>query len=214
MRHKHVYTVFVDFSAAYDNVWHSGLLYKLYKVGMSGKIIKLLKGIYENMHSCVKVKDSCSDRFQPLKGTRQGCIMSPTLFNIHLQDLPCIFREKDCDPIKVKDKVIGSLLYADDLLILSQSSTGLQKALGKLAEYCKKWQLKVNINKTKSMVFNSRQGRYRFSYENKLIEEATQMKYLGITFTPSGNFKACFKHLYNKAHKSMYLVRKHLQDVN
>ena len=96
---------------------------------------------------------------------------------------------------------------------MSQSATGLQKSLDNLAEYCKKWQLKINVNKTRSMVFNSRQGRFKFFVGNEPIEEASQMKYLGIVFTPSGSFNACLKYLYNKAHKSMYLFRKHLQAV-
>ena len=49
---------------------------------------------------------------------------------------------------------INALMYADDLIIISESKEGLQKQLNKLNEYCKKWKLEVNIKKTKIMIFN------------------------------------------------------------
>ena len=55
----------------------------------------------------------------------------------------------DTDPVKLDGRSISLMLYADDLLIVSQSSKGMQKALDLLEEYCHRWQLIVNTNKTK-----------------------------------------------------------------
>ena len=75
------------------------------------------------------------------------------LFNIFLSDLPNIF-DSECDPVQLNNSFLHCLMYADDLVILSESSNGLQCALDKLHDYCSKWKLLVNINKTNVMIFN------------------------------------------------------------
>ena len=58
------------------------------------------------------------------------------------------FLSKNCnDPLELTESKIGSLLFADDLIILSKSRTGLQNSLDNLSEYCDKWQLTVNVKK-------------------------------------------------------------------
>jgi hypothetical protein len=86
-RRKHIYSCFIDFSSAFDNVWHSGLIYKLHKCGVSSKLIKLLNNMYSKLQSCVKQDNHVSANFPVDKGTRQGCNMSPTLFKLYLSDL-------------------------------------------------------------------------------------------------------------------------------
>ena len=79
---KKVYACFVDFQKAYDTIWRNGLFYKLMKYGFSKKIIFLLKSMYDRIVSAVKVKSGLTATFTSLSGVRQGCNLSPTLFNI------------------------------------------------------------------------------------------------------------------------------------
>jgi hypothetical protein len=81
------------------------------------------------------------------KGVRQGDAISPTLFNIFINDIGKIFEQNCNDPLELTESKIGSLLFADDLIILSKSRTGLQNSLDNLSEYCDKWQLTVNVKK-------------------------------------------------------------------
>ena len=60
-----------------------------------------------------------------------------------------------CDPVCLDETSINSLSFADDLVILPESQSGLQSALNKLENYCHKWQLTVNKNKTKVMIFHT-----------------------------------------------------------
>ena len=81
------------------------------------------------------------------------------------------------------------LLYADDIVIFAESSNDLQKGLDVLAEYCKRWQLTVNIQKTKVMVFRKGGNLERnisFKFEGENIEIVGKFVYLGITFTTGG----------------------------
>ena len=61
---------------------------------------------------------------------------------------------EDCEPVTLNNKPMSCMLYADDLVLLSESSHGLQRCLNKLNEYCNTWKLTVNIDKTKIMIFN------------------------------------------------------------
>ena len=63
--------------------------------------------------------------FKSRKSVRHGDNLSPTLFNIFINDLPDIF-DSNCDPVKMGDMSISSMIYADDLMILSESLSGLQ----------------------------------------------------------------------------------------
>ena len=69
------------------------------------------------------------------KGLKQGCVLSPTLFNIFIDDVESIFTE-NCDPVRLSDKDLNHLLYADDLILISKSPEGLQNCLNHLDEYC------------------------------------------------------------------------------
>jgi hypothetical protein len=102
-------------------------------------------------------------------------------------------------------------MYADDILILSQSAQGLQCALNKLNKYSKKWKLEVNPQKTKTMIFNSRRACQTFTIGSQVLQQVDRALYLGFILTPSGKFRAMQKYLYNKACKALYSLRSALR---
>ena len=93
---KSVYACFVDFSKAYDTVWQNGLLYKLIKNGLSYKSISLIKSMYEDIKMAVKLPGGLTPFFESLVGLRQGCNLSPILFNIYVNDLIKELQNDDC----------------------------------------------------------------------------------------------------------------------
>ena len=143
---------------------------------------------------------------------RQGCNLSPMLFNLFLNDFPGTFHSK-CDPIRIDKTELSCLLYADDLLILSATETGLRASINKLHSYAKKWQLNVNIKKTKIMVFNKMDRHYSLSslFGNQIINSCLEYDYLETPFTPSGSSKLTRESLYKKALKEYYSF---LNDIN
>jgi hypothetical protein len=75
------------------------------------------------------------------------------LFNVFINDITKNFENNKSAPLKLINSNIGCLLFADDLLILSETKEGLQHSLDNLSNYCDNWQLAINVNKTKSMIF-------------------------------------------------------------
>jgi exonuclease III len=208
---KHVYACFVDFKSAFDSVWHLGLLYKMRKYGLSCKIINLLTSMYNKLNTCVKIGPNISKNFECNIGTRQGCNLSSTLFNMYVDDLSKMFNDTRCDPVNFEGTKLGCLLYADDVLILSSSAKGLQSSLNKLNNYCKKWRLTVNTVKTKTMVFNSRKSNHVFTLGNYVLDNTDRICYLGFIITPSFKIKSVIKFLYDKANNAIFKLKSNLK---
>ena len=100
---------------------------------------------------------------------------------------------------------INSLLYADDLIILSN-------CLNALSSYCETWMLKINPKKTKIMIFQKRLRKSvdtNFKIGTEIIEIVQEYTYLGTRLTPTGNFTLAQEHLKEKTLHAFSSIRKH-----
>ena len=180
------YCAFVDFTKAFDTINREALWVKLQNIGISTKMLKILMAIYDGVEASVLTTQGQSQKFSCPMGVKQGCILSPTLFSIYINDLPSFFLNANVYQIPLVDLELSSLLYADDLVLASESSIGLQRQLNLLKSYCDKWHLKVNKEKTKIMVF--RRGGVLRSYEkwfygDEKIAATAHFSYLGVYFS-------------------------------
>jgi len=98
-------------------------------------------------------------------------------------------------------------MYADDLVLLSETANGMKEALSKLQSYCNQWGLTVNPKKTKVMVVNS-SNQPTFCIDGQLIEIVEEVTYLGIVIDRRGHFKRCIDSLYKKGIKALFKLRK------
>ena len=147
---------------------------------------------------------------------KQGCVLSPALFNIFISDLPAIF-DASCDSVGLTHTNISCLLYADDLVLMSETDVGLQNCLNKLESYCVKWNLTVNVKKTKIVIFNNGghvYKRFKFFFEGKIVEIVQDYCYLGIVFNASGTFKHAEATLKDKASKSLGRITRYACTVD
>ena len=149
---KRLYTCFVDFRKAFDKVIHVGIMFKLQSYDISGYFYRILKSMYKNDRLCVKVNNKMTDFFTSRVGVRQGDVLSPTLFKLFINDLPNIL-DDDSVSVTLDKENIPCLLYADDLVLISNTKSDLQHKLNLLNDYCAKWCLEVNIKKNKNNYF-------------------------------------------------------------
>ena len=110
--------------------------------------------MYEVSTSCIRINDRVSENFHPHLGVKQGDNLNPNLFKIFINDLPD-YLDNSSDSIILNERILNCLMYADDVILLSETAEGLQNCLDKLNKYCEQWGLEVNLKKTKSLIFNN-----------------------------------------------------------
>ncbi len=151
-----IFGCFIDFQKAFDSVWHNGLFLKLIQGGIGGRTYDIIKDIYNENKCCVKINDKRTDYFGQTKGVRQGCSLSPTLFNIYINELASALDKSSCPGLTLEGREIKCLLYADDLLLLSPHEEGLHQSLSILEKYSNDWALPINMEKSKIMIFQKK----------------------------------------------------------
>ena len=201
-----LYTCFVDFKKAYDTVWRDGLFHKLLASGAGPKFVRMLRNIYSSSLLAVKMPGGRSSIFPSNVGLKQGCNMSPLLFNLFVNDFLAEISMPFTHSPFLKDVPVNGLMYADDLVLISNSRDGLQNLLDILHDFTESWFLKVNKSKTKTMCFSRVKcdplGQLRFGPD--LIESTKSYCYLGTTITENGSLNEAAHILHDKSIKAMY----------
>ena len=111
---------------------------------------------------------------------------------------------------KLVDSSVGSLLFADDLVILSETKEGLQNSMDNLGVFCDNWKLTLNIDKTKSMVIqqkSSHQNDSFISYKNNMLQNVTEYRFLGSLLKNNGNLNHSLEDLANKGRKVLFSMK-------
>ena len=207
---KKLFACFVDFKKAFDSIWHEGLFHKISNYGITGNLLNFIRNIYKKTNCAVKVGDRITSFFPFTKGVRQGCPMSPILFNLYINDIFGIANNGNEIGLSLEEGTkINALMYADDLILLSETKEGLQTKLDKLKDYCDKWQLDVNIKKTKVMIFNrgNKLIKSNINYKNVQLQNVKYFKYLGFTISAKNcNFGPTIEDLSVKAKRTIFAL--------
>ena len=210
---KKLYCAFVDFTKAFDYIVRENLWYKLIKYGLRGKILDIIKSMYTSVKSRVKYCNNLGNEFMCSLGVRQGECLSPLLFSLFLNDIEDEFLKSGMEGLNINMFKMFLLLYADDIIIFSNTAEEMQNSLNLLSNYCERWKLKVNVMKTKVMVF--RKGgilpkRLTFYYNGETLEIVSRFKYLGVVFTCGGSFADAQSTLSGQAQKAIFTLSKYL----
>ena len=137
-------------------------------------------------------------------GLKQGCPLSPLLFNLYIDDVGSVFTD-DCAPLELHDIKLSHFLYVDDMILLFETEEGLQNSLNALHRFSVRKRLEISVKKSKTMVFN-KSGRFIKKYFNlngKLLEPVQDFCYLGFEVKASGMTSHAMNTLYDKANKAM-----------
>lgn len=210
---ERLYCAFVDFTKAFDFIVRDILWFKLIKLGVRGKMLDVIKSIYAIVKSRVKHENCLSEPFTCNIGVRQGECLSPFLFAMYVNDLEADLAAKGISGIDIGAINMLILLYADDIILFGKTPEDLQNALLALEDYCRRWKLTVNTDKTKIMVFR-KGGRLpnnlNFTYNNVKIEIVNKFCYLGAVFTSGGSSFETQKTLAGQALKAIFTLNKYL----
>ncbi len=198
------FLTFIDFSKAFDYVTHDLLFHKLLNLNINGPIYHAIKQIYDNPTSCVQFDGQLTGWFPITSGVRQGDSLSPTLFAIYINDLVEEMKNKDTG-ILVGGLRIPLLLYADDIVILSENDVKAQEQLDIMTTWCKKWKMSINAKKSQIVHVRNPQ-RKRSSTElsccDQVLKYVPTYKYLGFLMHEHTNPKNAIETLTSAASRS------------
>ena len=207
LKNTKLYVAFIDFKKAYDTVNRDILWMVLFRSGVRGKMLRMIRGIYATVQACVMSKLGLSDFFECFQGLKQGCILSPILFSMLINELANEILEKGKHGVSLGPAEIELflLLFADDLTLLSSTVIGLQNQLNVLQEATQRLGLTVNLDKSKVVVF--RKGgflgaREKWIFNGNKLEVVNAYKYLGLTFSTRLSFSAAVEDMAVRAKKS------------
>ena len=177
---------FIDFKKAFDRVWHEGLWQVLRKFGIEEGLVTTIQALYSSSSSAVLLNNEVGDYFKTTVGVRQGCLLSPTLFNLFLEN---IMRETTHDfesTISIGGRVISNLRFADDIDLMGGSNNELQDLTDRLERRAGAYGMEVSSEKSKVMVNSANNTAAQINMNGQQLEEVAAFKYLGATLTKDG----------------------------
>ena len=150
---KNIYFCFVGYAKAFDCVDHNKLWKILQEMGIPNHLTCLLRNLYAVQEAKVRTGYGTTDWFQIGKGVCQGCILSPCLLNFYAEYVMGNAGLEEAQAgIKIVQRSINNLIYADDTTLMAESKEELKSLLMKVKEESEKVGLKLNIQKIKIMV--------------------------------------------------------------
>lgn len=155
---KRLYVIFVDMIKWFDSIYRNALWLNMYKHGVRGKILRIIRYMYQNVKCCVKSRSSYSDYFDNAVGFRQGEVMSPIMFSLFVENLELYLPNDVNSGISLDDILLIPLLFVVVIAIAGKSPGEIQNHPDKLLLNCNSWGLSVKPSKTKIMIFCKRDG--------------------------------------------------------
>ena len=178
-----LFACFIDYSKAFDRVHHAELITCLEKIGIDGKDIRMIANLYWHQKAAIKIQNELSPFTSIQRGVRQGCVLSPCLFNLYTE---FIFRESNHLPgINVHGHNLNNIRYADDTALLADSEKNLQEIVTCVKSESSKKGLDMNTKKTKTMIIsrNPAGKKVNIVVDDQYLEQIEKMKYLGTLIT-------------------------------
>ena len=170
--------------------------------------------MYSHTSVSVQLGNKLSPFFTSKIGVRQGDNLSPTLFNIYVNEIPKLF-DQSCSPATFGEMKLSALLYADDLVLFSETNEGIQRAVDRLGEFCSKWCLNINTHKSKFICINKSHCKSSPSLHlgGFPLSFVSSYKYLGLEVSDDGKTEIMMKDLYQRALKVFFKLTRSLQPL-
>ena len=210
-QHTASMVIYVDFTKAFDQLWHDGLIYKLHRMNCPREIVLFIIEYLRNRKAYLALNQVTSTIFDIEKGVPQGSCLGPILFLLfHCELAQCI------------PSATHSHIYADDLALIihaspwwhrSEFTTQMQRlgqvALNEVHKYAAKWKQPINVPKTEWQWIHRRVviPTLSLTIANNLIQRTSVFKYLGYYVDERLSFNSHCKKMLQKARKNAVLLK-------
>ena len=152
---QNLYHVFIDFKKAFDRVWHAALWATMRKYNISANLVRTIDQLYDKATSAVQMNGSIGEWSRTTIGVRQGCLLSPTLYNIFLERIMSDALEEHDRKVSIGGRNIT--IFADDIDALAEKEQELEALVESLDKTCTRYKMELSAEKTELMT-NSANG--------------------------------------------------------
>uniref|UniRef100_A0A8D8RFD8 Craniofacial development protein 2 n=1 Tax=Cacopsylla melanoneura TaxID=428564 RepID=A0A8D8RFD8_9HEMI len=184
---KPLVIAFVDLQKAFDNVNWNLMLKILEETGIKFKDRRIIHSLYKNQVAGIKINNSERRTAKIKKGVRQGCNLSPYLFNLYIER--AIRQSKECCTGIVLDgeQRIQMLRFADDIAVLAPDEFNLKRTLEFMDEVLtEQYHMKINMSKTEILMCSKETEELNIQIKNITVKQTKSFKYLGSCITEDG----------------------------
>ena len=186
---QELFHVFVDFKKAFDRVWHQALWATMNKYNINKTLISLIEELYNQATSSVYLEGDFGEWFRTTVGVRQGCLLSPTLFNIFLERIMTDALEGHEATVSIGGRTVSNLRFADDIDGLAGSEAELADLIRRLNESCSDYGMEISAEKTKIMTNSHANGlQNQITINGSILQHVNQLSILvGALVTDHGS---------------------------
>jgi hypothetical protein len=195
----------LDVEKAFDSVWHDGVRHKLSTPGIQlpAKLIRLFSSYLSDRKIQVKVGQAKSRVVTLQAGTPQGSVLSPTLFNIYVNDIP-LRQSATSDAAQFADDISAWASAKKKKTAMAR----LQISLRELEPWLKRWRIKINVKKTQLICFNQKGQGATIKFLGEDVAEAKTLKLLGATFDRGQSYTEHCTGVAKRAMSRVHLLRR------
>ena len=187
-RKKEYNIVFLDLAKAFDTISHKSIKKGLMRKGVPDEVVEGILEMYQNSSTIITLKGKSTRRIAINSGVKQGCPLSPLLFNIVMDELIERLKKRKIG-VEVGGELITVMAFADDLVLVTEDASHMTIALYECEQYFKQKGLKVNSGKCGSMRILPVKGK-----KNMKVVTATHRKW-NESPIPTLDFKRLSKYL-------------------
>ena len=207
---KNLYVAYMDLEKAYDRIDRDAMWSVLRMYGVEGKLLRAIQSLYAESEACVRVCREEGEWFSVKVGLRQGCVMSPWLFNVFMDGVMREVREKTgevgaClwDERRNCEWKVEWFMFADDTLLVGDSEEKLDELVKEFGNVCNRRKLTVNVGKSKVMRIgkNREENELNVKLNDRRMEEVESYRYLGVDVSSDGRMNEEVSHRIGEARK-------------
>ena len=182
-----LFHVFIDFKKAFDRVWHAALWATMRTYNIHPTLVRTIEQLYSKAMSAVIMNGNVGEWFRTTVGVRQGCLLSPTLFNIFLERIMTDTLDSHEGSVSIGGREISNLRFADDIAGLAGSEEELKSLIDRLHLTSVKYGMEISAEKTKTMTNNPAGIRKNIVIGGQKLGTVNNFKYLGAIVSDEGS---------------------------
>lgn len=206
---RDLYVCFIDYNKAFDKVKHDRLVELLRKKNLDIRDVTLISNLYHDQRSNVKIGNEISEEMEIKRGVRQGCILSPLLFNAYSEEIIQEALVNETVGIRVNGVLINNIRYADDTVIIADKLDDLQRVMNRILRHSGEYGLSLNIRKTKFMKISKNNNTNEIlMVGGQQIERVKKYTYLGTIITENNDYTTEIRVRIEKARANFVKMKK------